>query len=137
MSTQAPIRLLANKIALITGATTGIGRAIALAYISHGARVAVNHLDNEAGHAQFASLREEVAGKLGESEGVDEALMNVPGDVGVHEEARGCVEETVRRWGRLDVFVSNGMYEMFWGEGVSIADMRLAAGICEFSEFLE
>jgi len=105
MSTQPPIRLLTNKIALITGATTGIGRAIALTYISHGARVAVNHLDNEAGHAQFASLREEVAsaGKLIEGEKVEDVLMNVPGNVGAHEDAKGFVEETVKRWGRLDV----------------------------------
>jgi len=114
---SSSLRLLPYKTALITGGTTGIGRAIALGYVSHGARVAVNHLDNTAGHEQFASMVEEARALIGiEGEGED-VLLSVPGDVSNQADAESMVTRTVEKWGRLDVFVSN-------------------AGICEFADFL-
>jgi len=114
---SSPIRLLPGKIALITGGTTGIGRAIAVGYVSHGARVAVNHLDNAAGHEQFASMVEEARALPGGNVGGEDVLLSVPGDVSKQSDAESMVKRTVERWGRLDVFVSN-------------------AGICEFADFL-
>jgi L-rhamnose 1-dehydrogenase len=102
--------LLSAKVAAITGGVTGIGRAIALAYVRQGASVAVNHLDGESSKRQFESMREE----LGE---LAEKLISVPGDITKPETAKNLVEAAVAAFGRLDVFVSN-------------------AGICQFAEFL-
>jgi L-rhamnose 1-dehydrogenase len=112
-----PHYLLVGKTAAITGGTTGIGRAIALEYIRQGANVAINHLDlpSDAHHkaslvAEAASIREkdEKAGKL----------IDVPGDVTKPETGKNLVEEAVKAFGKLDIFVSN-------------------AGVCQFAEFLE
>ncbi|KAF2627535.1 short-chain dehydrogenase/reductase-like protein SDR [Macroventuria anomochaeta] len=104
-------QLLAGKSMAITGGVTGIGRAIVLGYLSHGANVAVNHLGDPKSSAQYQSLVKEV------SEG-ENRLIEVPGDVGDPETGKKLVSAVVEKWGRLDVFVSN-------------------AGICEFKEFLD
>jgi L-rhamnose 1-dehydrogenase len=114
-------KLLTNKTCAITGGVTGIGRAIVLGYLSHGANVAVNHYGDAKSAAQFQSLVGEAAqleGFGGKKEEVEKKLLAVPGDVGDPETGKRLVGGAVERWGRLDVFVSN-------------------AGICEFREFLE
>lgn len=119
MHPQTPqIQLLPSKTCAITGAATGIGRAIALGFISHGANVAVNHLPDESSHSHFQTMLDEVAASLGSKEAASNRLISVPGDVADAETGKRLVEEVVKKWGRLDVFVSN-------------------AGICEFREFLE
>jgi len=103
----------------ITGGATGIGRAIALGYLTHGANVAVNHLGDPKSHSQFQELLSETETTLKISkEEAAKRLVEVPGDVADPETGKKLVQEVVRRWGRLDVFISN-------------------AGICEFKEFLE
>lgn len=103
----------------ITGGATGIGRAIALGYLTHGANVAVNHLGDPKSHSQFQEMLEEAAKAQGKSkEDISKTLLEVPGDVANPETGKKLVEEVVKKWGRLDVFISN-------------------AGICEFKEFLE
>jgi L-rhamnose 1-dehydrogenase len=115
---MATVKLLQGKTMAITGGVTGIGRAIALAYLSHGANVAVNHLGDPKSSEQYQSLVEEGSQVLGGKEQVNNAIIEVPGDVGDHETGKRLVKSAVEKWGRLDVFVSN-------------------AGICEFKEFLE
>ena len=103
----------------ITGGATGIGRAIAIGYLAHGANVAINHLGDTQSRAHFQTLVSAAAQKLNLAESeVEKRLIEVPGDVADPETGKKLVEEVVRRWGRLDVFVSN-------------------AGVCEFREFLE
>lgn len=113
-----PAQLLSQKSTAITGGVTGIGRAIALGYIAHGANIAINHLGDAASSAHFQTLMDEAAEILGSREEAEKRVAEVPGDVGDPETGRRLVEEVVRRWGRLDVVVSN-------------------AGVCEFREFLE
>ena len=113
-----PAQLLKGKSTAITGGVTGIGRAIALAYLAHGANIAVNHFGDAKSAEQFQTLLEEAASILGSKEEAQKRLAEVPGDVGDAETGKKLVAEVVRRWGRLDVVVSN-------------------AGICEFKEFLE
>jgi L-rhamnose 1-dehydrogenase len=116
--TQKP-QLLAGKTMIITGGVTGIGRAVVLGYLEHGANVAVNHFGDDRSTAQFQSLIEEAATNLDISkEDVEKRLVQVPGDVGNPETGKKLVSAVVERWERLDVVVSN-------------------AGICEFKEFLE
>ncbi|KAL1794895.1 hypothetical protein ACET3X_006711 [Alternaria dauci] len=115
---QTP-QLLSGKSMIITGGVTGIGRAIVLGYLQHGANVAVNHFGDDKSATQYQTLIEEAAKILQVSkEDVEKRLVQVPGDVGNPETGKKLVEAVVQRWGRLDVVISN-------------------AGICEFKEFLE
>ncbi|KAI8819883.1 short-chain dehydrogenase/reductase-like protein SDR [Fimicolochytrium jonesii] len=111
-------QLLAGKSMAITGGVTGIGRAIAIGYLAHGANVAINHLGDPKSSEQYQSLVEEASQSLGGTEEGQKRLMEVPGDVGDPETGKKLVAAVVDKWGRLDVFISN-------------------AGICEFREFLE
>jgi L-rhamnose 1-dehydrogenase len=111
-------QLLVGKSMAITGGVTGIGRAIAIGYLTHGANVAVNHFGDLKSSEQFQSLIEEASQSLGGKEEAQRRLIEVPGDVGDPETGKKLVAAVVEKWGRLDVFISN-------------------AGICEFKEFLE
>jgi 3-oxoacyl-[acyl-carrier protein] reductase len=84
----------AGKVALVTGASAGIGRASAIALARCGARVAVNYFRNEAGAA------ETVAALGGRG-------WSLRADVGNPAEARGLVEQVTAREGRLDILVNN------------------------------
>jgi 3-oxoacyl-[acyl-carrier protein] reductase len=88
---------LAGKVALVTGAGRGFGRAIALAFAREGARVAANYLGSRAGAEAVVAE----AGRLGAE------AVALRGDVAREEDAAGLVEATVSRFGRLDVLVNN------------------------------
>jgi acetoacetyl-CoA reductase len=88
---------LEGKVALVTGAGKGIGRAIALELAHRGAAVAVNyHASKE--HAE--SLAEQIR------EAGSECLV-IQGDVASKEEARQVVQKVLDTWGRLDILVNN------------------------------
>jgi NAD(P)-dependent dehydrogenase (short-subunit alcohol dehydrogenase family) len=97
---------LDGRVALVTGATSGIGRATALRFAAEGARVAVVGRDE--------GTLGEVVRQIEESGGASVALR---GDVMVDEDARRVVDEAVARLGGLDVLVnaagiiSNGTVE--------------------------
>jgi L-rhamnose 1-dehydrogenase len=117
-SATAPPQLLVGKSMAITGGVTGIGRAIAIGYLTNGANVAVNHFGDAKSLEQFQSLFEEASQSLGGKQEAEKRLIEVPGDVGNPETGKKLVAAVVEKWGRLDVIISN-------------------AGICEFREFLE
>jgi len=88
--------LLQDKIALVTGAGSGIGRAVALAFAREGARVAVADMNSAGGEETVAMVRR--AG--------GEAFF-AWADVARAVDARQLVERVVKTWGRLDVACNN------------------------------
>ncbi|KAI9055610.1 hypothetical protein LZ554_000555 [Drepanopeziza brunnea f. sp. 'monogermtubi'] len=109
--------LLLSKTAAITGGTTGIGRAIALEFLRQGSNVAINHLNLPSDSHHKATLLAEAAA-IGEKDEKAGRLIEVEGDVSKPETGKLLVEEAVKAFGRLDIFVSN-------------------AGVCQFAEFLK
>ncbi|OAP65003.1 hypothetical protein AYL99_00975 [Fonsecaea erecta] len=122
--------LLVGHVCAITGGLTGIGRAITILFLSHGASVAVNYLPahNKDEEDLLTSLRTEAFDAIKSRAPPpswaavpdlhDVPLLTVPGDISRAETGPELVAQTVARFGRLDTFVSN-------------------AGICRFEEFLE
>jgi NAD(P)-dependent dehydrogenase (short-subunit alcohol dehydrogenase family) len=88
---------LQGKVAIVTGADSGIGRAVAVLYAREGARVAIAYLCE---HDDAAKTRE-----LCEAEGGE--ALTFAGDLGDPAIGARLVEETVGKWGRLDVLVNN------------------------------
>ena len=87
---------LRDKVALVTGASQGLGRALALAFAEEGARVVVN-----------ARSDESVRPVAGEVEGAGAEVLAVAADVSREAEVERLVRETVERFGRIDVLVNN------------------------------
>ena len=87
---------LKDRVALITGGSTGIGRASALAMAREGAKVALN--------ARRAERCQEVVEAI---EALGGEALALPGDVANAEHVETLVATTVERWGRLDIVVPN------------------------------
>jgi NAD(P)-dependent dehydrogenase (short-subunit alcohol dehydrogenase family) len=103
---------LQGKVALITGADSGIGRAVAIAYAREGADVAIAYLD-EHDDANETKRWVEAAGRT--------ALL-LPGDITNREHCRALVQTTVERFGRIDVLVNNAAYQMTFESIEEISD---------------
>jgi NAD(P)-dependent dehydrogenase (short-subunit alcohol dehydrogenase family) len=93
---------LTDKVAIVTGADSGIGRAVAIAYAGEGADVVISYLD-EHDDAQETAQYVEKAGRR--------ALL-VAGDLSRPEACRELVRRTVEELGRVDVLVNNAAYQM-------------------------
>lgn len=89
--------LLAKKVALVTGASRGIGRAIALDLATNGAKVVVNY------HSSAAAAEEVVAAI--QANGGE--AMAAPADVGNFVAAQALVKETLAAYGQIDILVNN------------------------------
>ncbi|MBB3441063.1 MULTISPECIES: glucose 1-dehydrogenase [unclassified Rhizobium] len=93
---------LAGKVAVVTGASKGIGAAIAKALAAEGAKVVVNYASSKAGADAVVEAIAAAGGKA----------VAVQGDVSKAEQAKGLIDAAVREYGRLDVLVNNsGVYE--------------------------
>lgn len=88
---------LKNKVALVTGASRGIGRAVALKLASLGAKVAVNYNKNAAAADQVTA---EIKNKSGEA-------FAIQGDVSNFQAATAVIKAVTDQFGRLDILVNN------------------------------
>jgi len=88
---------LKEKVAIVTGAAKGIGKAIAEGFAREGAKVVVNDL--------LEGLCREVAGEINKKYGV--RTLAVPGDVSLRSTAVKIKEETLREFGTIDILVNN------------------------------
>lgn len=93
---------LADKVALITGGDSGIGRAVAIAYAREGADVVLSYLPQEEEDARTTADWVEKAGR--------KAVL-VPGDVRQEQYCSELVDRAVRELGRLDIVVLNAAYQ--------------------------
>jgi NAD(P)-dependent dehydrogenase (short-subunit alcohol dehydrogenase family) len=102
---------LTDKKALITGADSGIGRAVALAFAREGADIAFTYLPSEETDARETVRLIEDAGRK---------AVTVPGDVREEKFCQLLVERTITDLGGVDVLVNNAAYQMAQG---GIADI--------------
>ncbi|WP_296650620.1 glucose 1-dehydrogenase [Paraburkholderia sp.] len=106
---------LAGKVAIVTGASKGIGAGIAKALAAEGAAVVVNYASSKAGADTVVSAITSAGGKA----------VAVGGDVSKAAEAQGIVSTAIETYGRLDILVNNsGIYEMAPIEEVTEAHYR-------------
>ncbi|MCU7646460.1 SDR family oxidoreductase [Pseudomonas piscis] len=103
---------LAGKIALITGADSGIGRAVAIAFAREGADVALAYLDEHDDAHETARWVEQT--------GRQHLLL--PGDLASKQQCRDIVAKTVEQFGRIDILVNNAAYQMTHNELADIND---------------
>jgi acetoacetyl-CoA reductase/3-oxoacyl-[acyl-carrier protein] reductase len=89
--------ILDGRVAIVTGASRGIGRAIALELAENGAKVAVNY---RSGEAEANAVVAEITAKGG-------VAKAYKANVAVAGEARALVAEVAQEWGRLDILVNN------------------------------
>jgi 3-oxoacyl-[acyl-carrier protein] reductase len=93
---------LKGKVAIVTGASKGIGAAIAKALGAQGASVVVNFASSRSGADAVVSAITAAGGKA----------VAVRGDVSKVAEAQGLIDAAIKQYGRLDVLVNNsGVYE--------------------------
>jgi NAD(P)-dependent dehydrogenase (short-subunit alcohol dehydrogenase family) len=88
---------LEGKVALITGGDSGIGRAVAVAFVQEGADVAIVYLNE---HEDAKETERLVANE-------HHRCMTVAGDVGDEQFCKNAVEKTIREFGRLDILINN------------------------------
>ena len=94
---------LTGKVAVVTGASKGIGAAIAKSLAAEGASVVVNYASSKSGADNVVSAITSSGGKA----------IAVKGDVSHAAEAQGIIDAAVKNFGHLDILVNNsGVYEM-------------------------
>jgi 3-oxoacyl-[acyl-carrier protein] reductase len=93
---------LTGKVAVVTGASKGIGAAIAKSLAAEGASVVVNYASSKSGADAVVSAIKAEGGKA----------VAVHGDVSKAAEAQGIIDAAIKNFGRLDILVNNsGVYE--------------------------
>lgn len=88
---------LIDKVALITGGDSGIGRAVAVMFAKEGADVAIAYL-NEHDDAKQTQAMVEAEGRR---------CIAIPGDIGSEEYCRQAVQQTINEFGHLDILINN------------------------------
>ena len=94
--------ILDNKVAIITGSDSGIGRAIAIQFAKEGASVVVNYAHNQQKAEEVRQIIQQNNGK---------ALV-IQADVGQYQQAMGLIHQVAEQFNRLDIMVNNAGMEI-------------------------
>jgi len=104
---------LKDKVAIITGGDSGIGRSVAVLYAREGANVAIVYLPEEAVDAEeTAQYVEREGGKC----------LLIPGDVKDSKFCREAIEKTFKEFGKLDILVNNAAFQQHQKSPEDITD---------------
>ncbi|HEY8050687.1 MAG TPA: SDR family oxidoreductase, partial [Ramlibacter sp.] len=106
---------LEGKVAIVTGADSGIGRSVAVLFAREGADVAIVYLT--------AHVDAEETKRCIEKEG--RRCLLIPGDVKDSKFCKGAVEKTVKEFGHLDVLVNNAAFQEHANSIEDVSDERL------------
>jgi NAD(P)-dependent dehydrogenase (short-subunit alcohol dehydrogenase family) len=101
LSEYKPAGKLKNKVAIITGGDSGIGRAVAIAFAMEGAHVAIMFNQNEEDAAETKRLCEKHGGRC----------LPIKSDVRKSAACKKAVEKTVKEFGGLNILVNNAAYQ--------------------------
>ena len=104
---------LSGKVAIVTGSSKGIGRAIVERMAQHGAKVVVS--------SRKADICDEVAASINETQGAEVAAA-IPCNISHKEELAKLVAKTREKWGAVDSLVCNAAVNPFFGSSADIPD---------------
>lgn len=107
--------VLEGKVAIITGASSGIGQAVAIAYAKEGAKVVIGYKGNEAGAEATLDLIQKYGGDA----------KAFQGDLGKSAECDKLVQFTLDAYGAIDVVVNNAGYQYPQTSPLDISDEQL------------
>jgi NAD(P)-dependent dehydrogenase (short-subunit alcohol dehydrogenase family) len=103
---------LKGRHALITGADSGIGRAVALAFAREGADVAISYLSEEADARETERLVTEAGRKA----------VLLPGDIGEHSVSEAVTRKAIDAFGTIDILVNNAAFQRTYERFEDIPD---------------
>jgi hypothetical protein len=101
---------LTDKVAIVTGGDSGIGRAVALAFAREGADVVLSYLEGEQEDGERTAELVEKSGR--------KAVL-FPGDLTSEDVCRELVDRTISEFGRIDILVNNAAYQMAQPGGIA------------------
>ncbi|WP_343770103.1 SDR family oxidoreductase [Clostridium malenominatum] len=110
-----PSEKLKNKVALITGGDSGIGRAVALAYALEGAKISIVYYDEHEDAKEIQKAIETAGG---------ECLL-IPGDITNSSFCTDAINNTVNKFGGLDILVNNAAVQYVQTDISNITDEQL------------
>ncbi len=106
---------LTGKVALITGSTKGIGKAIAFRMAEQGARVIIS--------SRKAPACDETAAEINAAFGKTEQVAHaIPANIGKREDLQRLADESTARWGQVDILVCNAAVNPYFGPGANIPE---------------
>jgi NAD(P)-dependent dehydrogenase (short-subunit alcohol dehydrogenase family) len=106
---------LRNKVAIITGGDSGIGKAVAIAFAKEGANVVIAYLEDD-------KTANETAERIKE---IGQQCLLIAGDVSKRAHCKKIVSQTIRKFGSLDILVNNAAVQFPQKELKAISDKQL------------